>query len=219
MYFTNRHSAGKQLVERLVPYKNKPGVIVLAIPRGGLEVGYELAVGLNAPLDIVVTKKIPAPDNEELAIGAVAYGKEVVLYDELVHVYALEDEYITAQVDRLGEVIKRRYADYHDSEKPVFPDLKNKIVILTDDGIATGYTLLAAIRFVKKQKPAKIIVAVPVSAKDTADRIQAEVDEFVVLHIPPIFMAVGQFYGEFRQVEDEEAKELLKRANKLVGGK
>lgn len=213
MLFLNRHDAGKQLAEKLKKYKDKEGIIILAIPRGGLEVGYELAVGLNLPLDIVVTKKIPAPNNEELAIGAVAPGKETVLYDELVAMYDIDDDYVRRQTERLDEVIRRRYAEYHDSQKQVFPDLKNKIVIITDDGLATGYTMLAAIQYVKKQRPAKIIVAVPVSAKETADRIRGEVDELIVLHIPLSFMAVGQFYEEFPQVEDEKAKEYLRKAN------
>lgn len=213
MLFQNRHEAGKQLVEKLKKYKGKEGVIVLAIPRGGLEVGYELAVGLDLSLDIVVTKKIPAPDNEELAIGAVAPGKEVVLYNELVTMYHLDDDYIMRQAERLEGIIKRRYAEYHNSEKPVFPELRNKVVIITDDGLATGYTMRAAIQYVKKQRPAKVIVAVPVCAKETADQIRGEVDEFIVLHIPLFFMAVGQFYEEFKQVEDEEAKEYLRKAN------
>ncbi len=213
MLFHNRHTAGKQLAEKLQKYRGKPSVIVLAIPRGGLQVGYELAVGLKAPLDIVVTKKIPAPGNEELAIGSVGPGREVILYDELVRMYDVEDDYIARHADRLHEAIERRYAEYHNTEKPTFPDLKNKIVIITDDGIATGYTMLAAIQYIKKQKPAKLIVAVPVSAKDTADRIRADVDELIVLHIPLYFMAVGQFYDNFPQVEDDEAKEYLRKAN------
>lgn len=216
MLFPDRHIAGKQLAEKLQKYKGKPGIIILAIPRGGLQVGYELAVGLKVPLDIVVTKKIPAPGNEELAIGAVGPGKEVVLYDELVEMYHVEDDYIERQAERLHELIERRYAEYHDTDKPTFPDLKNKIVILTDDGIATGYTMLAAIQYVKTQKPAKLIVAVPVSAKDTADRIRADVDELIVLHIPLYFMAVGQFYEDFPQVEDAEAKEYLRKAKEAI---
>ncbi len=213
MLFPNRHAAGKQLAEKLQKYKSLPDVIVLAIPRGGLEVGYELAISLHVPLDIVVTKKIPAPNNEELAIGAVAYGKEVVLYEDLVQMYHIEDDYINRHVDRLHELIEQRYADYHNTKKPTFPNLQGKVVILTDDGIATGYTMMAAIHFIQKQEPAELIVAVPVSAKETADTIRSMVDELIVLHIPLSFMAVGQFYKDFPQVDDAQAKQYLKRAN------
>jgi putative phosphoribosyl transferase len=217
MLFKDRHDAGRQLAGKLARYAGMKDAIILAIPRGGLEIGYELASILKLPLDIVVTKKIPAPYNEELAVGAVAYGKEVILYDELVQMYGIDEDYLKPRVERLNEVIERRYAEYHDAERPTFPDLSGKVVILTDDGIATGYTMLAAIRFIRKQRPAELIVAVPVSAKDTADRIRMEADELVVLHIPLYFAAVGQFYEEFPQVEDEQAKAYLRKANQAHG--
>lgn len=214
MPFKDRHEAGKRLVIALDEYKNNKDVIILAIPRGGLVTGYELAVGLNAPLDIIVTKKIGYPGNPEYAIGAVGPGKEIVLNEQVIEAEGISRDYIDNEVKELEKAIKERYEKYR-GKKPL-PDLKDKIVIICDDGVATGSTMIAGIHIIKKQKPKKIIVAVPVGPPDTISRLEEEADEVVCLEIPEMFFAIGAFYEEFLQVEDEEAIEYLKKAEAAV---
>jgi len=208
MIFANRHEAGQKLAKKLSKYKNKKGVIVLGIPRGGVEVAFDIAKKLKVPLSIVVTKKIGHPFDSELAIGAASPGNYIV--DEEYKNEAGE-VYIKKAVKELNIEIGRRYKNYIKGKKP---ELKNKIVILVDDGLATGFTMLAALRYVKSQNPKKIIVAVPVAAQDSFEKVKIQADELICLQIPVFFSAVGSFYQDFMQLEDKEVKFYLEESNK-----
>ena len=210
MHFKDRHEAGLKLAEQLKEYKNNKNAIVLAIPRGGVEVGYEIAQFLNVKLDIIVTKKIGLPDDEEFAIGSIGPDKNVMLSEETLRIYNVSDEYIKDKTREISKEIERRYRAYKGKYR--LQDLKNKIVILTDDGIATGFTTMAAISYAKSQNPKKIILAVPVAPLDLADKLRKEVDEFVCLHSTNLLFAIGQFYNNFPQLSDEEVKNYLRKA-------
>ncbi|MBU1018057.1 phosphoribosyltransferase [Patescibacteria group bacterium] len=205
--FKDRYDAAKKLLPELEKYKGKKDVIILAIPRGALEMGAVLRDELKVPLDIVVTKKIGAPGNDEYAIGSVAPDGSVQVNQKVLSAYGIPQSHIDDEAKRLKHVIKRRYEDYRGD--PIPPDLKNKIVIIVDDGIATGFTTSAAIHYIRSQKPKKIILAVPVAAADSYEKLKKEVDEIICPEIRDDFYAVGQFYDEFSQVEDEDAKRLL----------
>ena len=211
MHFKDRHEAGTKLAEQLKKYKNNKDVIVLAIPRGGVEVGYEIAKLLNVKLDIIVTKKIGLPGDEEFAIGSVGPDKKVMLNEETIRIYNISDNYIKENAKEMGKEIERRYKAYRG--KYELPDLKKKIVILTDDGVATGFTTRAAINYIKSQNPKKLILAVPVAPSDFSIEIKKTVDEFVCLHSTNLFFSISQFYEYFPQLEDEEVKDYLRGIN------
>lgn len=204
--FKNRQEAAMLLTKRLKKYRNKDG-IVLAVPRGGVPVGYEIAKALGLPLEVILSKKLGHPHNPEYAIGSVTLN-EIVLNDDVTDVPA---DYIRKETEKIREILEERYRLFHGNRKPA--DLENKTVIIVDDGIATGSTILASVQAVKNSKPGKIIVAVPVSPFDSARRLERTVDEFICLLIPDDFYAVGQFYYDFKQVSDEEAIQLLHEAN------
>ncbi len=210
MLFRNRHDAGKKLAEALKKYKNKKDVIVLGIPRGGVEVAFDIAKELKVPLSIVVTKKIGHPSEPEFAIGAVSPDNYVV--DESYKQEAGES-YISNTVKELNKEIKRCYKEYVRGE---MPELKNKIVIVVDDGLATGYTMLAAIKHIRSNNAKKVIAAIPVAAQDSYEKVKAVADEIICLNIPSFFSAVGIFYQEFKQLEDEEVKLYLEEAKKYA---
>ncbi len=205
--YKDRYDAAKQLIPKLKKYKENKDAIILAIPRGALEMGAVLRDELKIPLDIVVTKKIGAPGNDEYAIGSVAPDGSVQVNQDVVSGYDIPQSYIDDEAKGLKHMIKRRYEDYRGDPNP--PDLKGKIVIVVDDGIATGFTTLAAVKYIRSQKPKKIVLATPVAATDSHDKLQKEVDEMICLDVRDDFFAVGQFYDEFSQVEDEDAKKLL----------
>lgn len=205
--YKDRYDAAQQLLPELKKYKGDKNAILLAIPRGALEMGKVLRDELKIPLDIVVTKKIGAPGNEEYAIGSVGPDGSVQVNQDVVTSYGISQSYIDDEAKRLKHVIKRRYEDYRGDPKP--PDLKDKIVIVVDDGIATGFTTLAAVQYIRKQKPKKIVLTVPVSATDSYKKLEKEVDEMICLQVREDFFAVGQFYDVFNQVSDEEAIKLL----------
>ncbi|MBI2652468.1 phosphoribosyltransferase [Candidatus Woesearchaeota archaeon] len=209
MHFKDRHEAGIRLAEQLKKYKNNKEVIVLAIPRGGVEVGYEIAKFLNIKLDIIVTKKIGLPDDEEFAIGSIGPDKKVMLNEETIRIYNISDEYMHEQKKQIGKEIERRYKVY--KGKYELQNLKNKIAILTDDGVATGFTTRAAINYIKSQNPKKIILAVPVAPADFSREIKKEVDEFICLHSTNLFFSISQFYNSFPQLTDGEVKSYLKK--------
>ncbi len=209
MIFKDRHDAGKQLSKKLGKYKSKKDVIVLGIPRGGVEVAFNVAKTLKVPLNIVVTKKIGHPSEPEFAIGAVSPGNYIVNES---YVKEAGEEYIKQTVREMDREIKRRYREYTKGE---MPELKGKTVIVVDDGLATGYTMLAAIKYVKSKNPKKLIVAVPVAAQDSFERVREIADEVIYLHIPTFFGAVGSFYKSFMQLEDEEVKFYLKESKKF----
>lgn len=208
--YKDRFDAANQLVEQLAQYKDNPEVIILAIPRGGLELGYVLAQNLHAPLDVLFSKKIGAPGNPELAIGAVTLTEQEVdprYKDDLQF-----QDYIDSEIKRIRELLKKRYEQYRGSQKPI--DYHNKIVIVVDDGIATGKTLKLALKDIKKYKPKKIVLAVPVGTPDTIKKLEKYTDEVICLHRPQTFFGIGQFYHNFAQVDDEKAIRLLQDANK-----
>ena len=209
MQFKDRHEAGIKLAEKLAKYKKNKDVIILAIPRGGVEIGYEIAKFLNVKLDIIVTKKIGLPDDDEYAIGVVGPDKKAILNDEAISRYNIPQDYIDEKKAEIGKEIERRYKAYKGEYEP--SSLKNKIAILTDDGIATGFTTKAAIGYIKLQKPKKIILAVPVAPTDTVKEFSKEVDEFVSLYNPSMFFSISQFYEKFPQIEDKEVKSYLEK--------
>jgi predicted phosphoribosyltransferase len=211
MLFKDRFDAGKRLAKELVRYKNKKEAIILAIPRGGLEIGNVLAKELGIALDIIIVKKIPFPGNEEYAIGAVGINENIV-NEDVVRSENIPKSYVDSQIKELTEAIKERYDKYR-GKRPL-PGLKGKIVILTDDGIATGYTMLAAVDIIRKQKPAEIILAVPVAPAESLNKFRGKADRIICLETPEMFFAIGQFYENFTQVEDEDAIRLLKEANR-----
>lgn len=212
MMFQDRREAGRLLARELIRYKGQKKVIVLAIPRGGVEVGFEIAKELKAPLDIVMSKKIPHPTDPELAIGAVSFGDSISLDESLIRQYDVPKQHIDSEIRRLKKRIDDKYEKFKGNKK--FPSLKNKIVILTDDGIAMGHTMFAAIKFIRKMNPSEIIVAVPVAPEEVTVPIESEADKYIALSIEKYFIAVGGFYKYFPQVEDDEVKKLLEEAKK-----
>ncbi len=209
MIFKDRHEAGQQLARELSKYKNKKDVIVLGIPRGGVEVAFNIAKTLKVPLSMVVTKKIGHPFESEFAIGAVSPGGHYSINKQ----YQAEagEGYIKNTIKELTKEINRRYKEYTNEK---LPKLKNKIVILVDDGLATGFTMLSAVEYVQSQNPKKIIVAIPVAAQDSFEKVKAAANEVVCLQVPVFFAAVGGFYQNFMQLEDEEVKYYLKEDKK-----
>lgn len=208
MVFKNREEAGKKLAVKLKDFQNKKNLVVLAIPRGGLAIGKQLSQALNCSLDIIVTKKIGAPGNPELAIGAVGAVGEPVINEELAVRVGADEEYLEKEIASRQAEVERRIKEYRDNKPPL--NLKNKIIIITDDGIATGATMEAAVEVVRQQEPKKIVVAVPVTARDTLKKLEEKADEVIYLDAPLMFFAVGQFYKEFGQVTDKQVNELLK---------
>ncbi len=207
--FKDRTEAGKRLAQKLAAYAGRD-TIVLAIPRGGLAVGAPIAKALRCQLDVIVAKKIPSPGQPELALGAIGEGGEVVINEEIMR--SDLEGYVEEQKKELLAEVKRKALRYH--EKP--PKLSGKIVIITDDGIATGSTMLACIQVVRKQKPKAIIVALPIGSHEGIAALKRAVDKVICLEIPDLFFAVGQGYGQFDQIPDEEAIRILKEANAIA---
>ena len=205
--FQDRKEAGLRLAEKLRPYRHKKDTLVLAIPRGGVEVGYYLARELKLPLDIIVVKKLGYPGNEELALGAV--GTEGVYIHEDAK-GSIPKEYIQKEIQNKQQQARERYALLRGKKAPL--QVKGKMIIVVDDGIATGATMLMALQILKKQGAKRIIVAVPVAPPSTIYKLREIADEVICLDQPDFFMAIGEFYRNFRQVEDEEAKKLLQKA-------
>ena len=204
--FKDRVDAGKKLAQRLAAeYKGKDAV-VLAIPRGGVVIGNEVARALNLPLDIIIPRKIGAPGNPELAIGAIVREKAII-NEDLVRELRIPDSYIEAEEKKQLSEIERRRKLYLGDRKPI--PLEGKIAIIVDDGLATGYTALAAIAAVRKQNPKKIVLAVPVGPLDTCERLAKVVDEIICLEVHELFFAVGQFYESFEQTTDSEVIDIL----------
>ena len=209
--FQDRTDAGRQLAEKLLGYAGRDDVIVLALPRGGVPVAFEVAQRVRVPLDVCVVRKLGVPGHEELAMGAIASGGVRVLNEDVL--YVLPDaqsivEMVTA-IER--EELKRRERDYR-SDRPA-PEVRGRTVILVDDGLATGATMRAAAAALRQQGAAKIIVAVPVGAPGTCHEIRSVADEVVCLQTPGSFMGVGQYYEDFSQTTDEEVRELLAAAS------
>lgn len=208
--FTDRHDAGRQLAQRLTAYANRPDVLVLGLPRGGVPVAYEVALALNAPLDVFLVRKLGVPGHEELAMGAIASGGVRVLNDEVIEAWRIPESVIDAVAAEEQRELKRRERLYRGT-RPA-PEVRRKIVILVDDGLATGSTMRAAALALRSQQPAKIIAAVPVAAASTLDSLKDVVDETVSVLAPPDFYAVGLWYEDFSPTADDEVRTLLQRA-------
>ena len=206
MLFKNRYSAGKLLAEKLSSYKNKKDILVLGIPRGGIEVASAVAKELNAELSVIITKKITYPTNPEFAVGAASLDSYVI--DET---YKHAEKTLKEDIKKLMSEIKSRYKKYTNGKIPV---LRGKTIVIADDGLATGHTMLAAIKYARSKKPKKLIAAVPVSSQEAYEAIKKLADKIVCLDIPINFFAVGNFYQEFGQLTDEDVISYLKESKK-----
>ncbi len=210
MLFRDRRQAGRYLATKLSAYAARPAVIVLALPRGGVPVAFEVAKALHAPLDVFVVRKLGVPGQEELAMGATATGNVRVVNHELIRILGISEEAVQAVAAAEEKEVARRERLYRGDRPAV--DVTQKEVILIDDGLATGSTMRAAVQALRRQDPARIIAAVPVAAASTYGELAAEVDEMVCAATPEPFTAVGQWYEEFSQTTDEEVQELLSLA-------
>lgn len=207
MYFRDRTEAGQLLAEKLEKYRGRPGV-VLAVPRGGVPVAYEVARELELPLEIVLTKKIGHPMNKEYAIGAASLSDHFVIPHDQV-----TDEYIETEVERIRRKLREMYAKFMGDREP--EPITGKTVIVIDDGIATGNTLLGTVQVLRKSDPARIVIAVPVASAQAVEKLSRVVDEVVAIYIPHDFYGVGAFYEDFSQVSDEEVLEYLDKWKRL----
>jgi putative phosphoribosyl transferase len=208
--FQDRKEAGRLLAEKLGAYADRSDVIVLALPRGGVTVGFEVAQALHAPLDVVIVRKLGVPGQEELAMGAIATGGLRVLNDPVVQELRISDTEIEAVAAKERLELERRERIYRGG-RPA-PEIAGRSAILVDDGIATGTTMRVAIAALKKQQPSRIVVAIPVAPRSTCKHLRSQVDELICLLSPQDFMAIGVWYANFAQVADEEVCELLDRA-------
>ena len=213
--FLDRRDAGRRLAAKIAGYSNRPDVLVLALPRGGVPVAYEVARALNAPLDVFVVRKLGVPGYEELAMGAVATGGVRVLNNEVVEGLGIPAPVIDAVAARERQELARRERLYRGGRPP--PDVRGRTVILVDDGLATGATMHAAIEALRQQGPARIVVAVPTASPDTCEEMKKRADEVICAITPEPFHAVGRWYQEFSQTTDEEVRELLARQSKSDG--
>ncbi len=200
--FKDRIDAGNQLAKKLMQYKDDPHAIVIGLPRGGLPVAQQVADQLNLPLDIVVPRKMGAPMNEELAVGAITQDGDVVWNEKIMRSLHLNPEDLADTIAKEKNEAQRRLKLYRQDRAPL--DLKNKTVLLVDDGIATGATMRAAIHFAKTQGAARVVVATPVATVDTLEIMQDEVDEIISVLIPKTFLGISAFYQTFGQTSDDE---------------
>jgi putative phosphoribosyl transferase len=210
MIFRNRQQAGQILASRLEKYANREDVIVLGIPRGGVPVAFEVAKALNLPLDIFVLRKLGVPGHEELAFGAIGSGGVGVANASMVEELGISDLQVAAVIRAERQEVKRREEIYRGDRPPL--EVRGRTVILVDDGIATGSSVLAAIHALRQMQPAGIVVGTPVAPPNTVIRLQREVNELVCVEMPESFYGVGQFYVDFSQVSDQEVNGLLDRA-------
>lgn len=208
--FKDRVHAGQLLAEELAKYTGRDDVIVLGLPRGGVPVAYEVAKHLNAPLDVLVVRKLGVPGWEELAMGAIASGGVRVINEQVVRRAGISGQAIEAAVTAQTKELHRREMAFRGHSGA--PEVEDKVVILVDDGIATGSTIKAAVEALRQQGPDKIIIAVPTTSTDAYAMLDPMADEFVALMMPEDFRAVGQWYEDFAQTSDAEVSDLLKRA-------
>lgn len=205
--FINRTEAGHLLGNALQSYANRKEVIVLALPRGGVPIGFEVAKALNVPLDLILVRKLGMPGREELAMGAIATGGARVLNQDVISMYNISTETIDHVAANEEIELQRRYQAYRDDLPE--PNLDNRCVILVDDGIATGATMRAAVAALRQSGPSEIVVAVPVGAQETLDLLRHEADQVICLAVPSMLFSIGQWYSDFTQVTDEEVRKLL----------
>ena len=209
-FFRDRTEAGRALAESLAHYANRRDTIVFALPRGGVPVAYEVARALDAPLDVFIVRKLGVPGHEELAMGAVATGGVRVLNEPVVRSLGIPDSVIDSVAAAEQKELERRQRLYRGDQ--LAPEVGDKTVILVDDGLATGSTMLAAVKALQQQQPARIVVAVPTAARETCEALKAEVDEVICAVTPEPFYSVGFSYEDFSQTTDEEVRDLLARA-------
>jgi predicted phosphoribosyltransferase len=208
--FRDRRDAGRVLAGQLQAYRGRDDVVVLALPRGGVPVAYEVATALGAPLDVFLVRKLGVPGHSELAMGAIASGGAVVLNDDVVRGLRISSEAIEAVADEEGRELQRREEVYRDS-RPM-PELAGKTAIVVDDGLATGASMRAAIQALRRLRPARIVVAVPAAPASTCQELASEVDDVVCATMPSPFFAVGAAYWDFTQTTDEEVRNLVRDA-------
>ncbi|MDB6065636.1 MAG: putative phosphoribosyltransferase [Pedosphaera sp.] len=208
--YQNRYEAGEALAAKLRHHAGDPNLLVLALPRGGVPVGYEVATALNAPLDIFLVRKLGVPGYEELAMGAVASGGVKILNDDVIQQVGISGNMIDAIVQEKERELEQQEKIYRGERPPA--EIKGRTVILVDDGLATGASMRAAVKAVKKKGPKSVIVAVPIGSVQTCHQLQTEVDEVVCGMTPDPFYAVGAWYSDFMQITDEEVRELLDHA-------
>jgi putative phosphoribosyl transferase len=211
VYFRDRREAGRILARKLSAYAGRSDVLVLALPRGGVPVAYEVANALGAPLDVFVVRKLGLPGHEELAIGAIASGGIRVLNEELISQLSNAPEVVDFVVAKEQRELERREAEYR-GQRPL-PIIEGRTIILVDDGLATGSTMKAAVRSLRERNPARIVIAVPVASPETCTELKREADETICAITPEEFYAVGQWYEDFSQTTDEEVRDLLARKN------
>jgi putative phosphoribosyl transferase len=208
--FKDRTAAGKELARKLAAYTNLKDVLVLGLPRGGVPVAFEVAKALSAPLDVFLVRKLGVPGQEELAMGAIAAGGVRVLNEDIVRGLRLSDAIIDKVIAKEQQEIERREQLYRQNYP--FPVVSDRIVILVDDGLATGATMRAAIEALKQQQPSQIVVAVPVSSPEAYRELATQVNEIICVETPQPFNSVGLWYDNFPQTTDEEVRDLLQRA-------
>lgn len=208
--FRDRRDAGRKLAQKLIDYARRDDVIVLALPRGGVPVAYEVAKALNLPMDIFIVRKLGLPGHEEVAIGAIASGGIRVLNNDIVRYFKIPEPLIDAVARRELEELERRASAYRGNRPS--PDLQGRTVILIDDGLATGASMRAAVAGLRTQSPAQIVVAVPTAAAETCEALEPEVDKLICATTPEPFHGVSRWYEDFSQTTDEEVKTLLAEA-------
>jgi putative phosphoribosyl transferase len=213
MLFEDRHEAGVFLASKLRGFANRADAVVLALPRGGVPVGFEVAKALNLPLDVFVVRKLGVPGHEELAMGAIASGGIRVLNQDFIRALAIPDEVVDAIAAEEEREIERREREYRDGRPPI--DVQGRTVILVDDGLATGASMRVAALALRQKNPKQIIVAVPVASRQTCAEFESEVDQVICAATPEPFWAVGQWYRNFSQTSDEEVRALLRQAADL----
>ena len=211
MIFQNRTDAGRYLATKLSEYAGRGDVVVLALPRGGVPVAFEVSQALNAPLDIFLVRKLGVPGHQELAMGAIASGAVLVRNESVLRYLNIPDDALSTVAVNEQKELERRERAYR-GNRPT-PDLKARAAILIDDGLATGSTMRAAAAAVRQKEPARIMVAVPVGAPETCAELRDEVDEIVCVATPHPFGGVGMWYADFSQTTDEEVRKLLEKAN------
>jgi putative phosphoribosyl transferase len=209
--FRDRFQAGRQLAAALLRYAGDPHLLVLALPRGGVPVGYEVARLLNAPLDVMLVRKLGVPGHEELAMGAIASGGVRILSNEVIRAFDIPERVVAGVAAEEAEELHRRERLYRDDRPP--PAIEGRTVILVDDGLATGSTMRAAAAALRAQHPERLVVAVPVAPPVTCASLRSEVDDVVCAREPEPFFAVGNWYDDFSQISDAEVRRLLQAAS------
>ena len=213
-YFHDRSEAGRVLAEKLMAYANRKDVLILALPRGGVPVAFEIAKALHAPLDVFLVRKLGVPGHEELAMGAIASGGVTVYNDEVVGGLDISSPMIDMVVTREQQELERREHLYR-GDRP-FPDLHGRTVVLVDDGLATGATMRAAVVALRQHQPAHSVIAVPIASPDTCEALRTQVDEMICAMTPDPMYAVGLWYEHFDQTSDDEVRELLAAAERQL---